>query len=229
MHYLALLLGLTSSLHCVGMCGPIALALPVHKRSGSGKIMGIALYNLGRISVYALMGAVIGSIGFLANIGNWQQALSVGAGVLLIITAVGSFGWLERLAVPSFFRSRTSLISQSIQRRLSKDSFASLTIMGMLNGLLPCGMIYLALASALAMNSALSGAAYMALFGLGTVPAMMATGIFGQWASVKWRLGFKKVTPYLIVVAGVILILRGLQPVEDHQHTTSAIPICVGK
>lgn len=229
MHYLALILGLTSSLHCVGMCGPIALALPVNRRSGAGKVFGITLYNLGRVSVYAAMGGLIGSIGFLANIGEWQSWLSVGLGALLIAGAVGSFNWWER--IPGLFQNTTSLVHHNIRKRLSAGSFVSLTVMGMFNGLIPCGMVYLALASALATPDAVSGALYMALFGLGTLPAMMATGFLGQWASLKWRAAFKKMTPYIIVLAGVVLIVRGLMPVSAH-HSHEAqgpIPVCVGK
>ncbi len=231
MFYLAFVLGLTSSLHCVGMCGPIALALPVHRRSGAGKALGIVLYNLGRISVYALLGALIGSIGFAASLGQWQNWLSVLAGGLMLAGAIGSLKWWENLPFQGIASRGTSFVYRNIQSRLSKGSFGSLTVMGMLNGLIPCGMVYLALASALALPDAASGAAYMALFGSGTLPAMLATGFLGQWASVKWRLGFKRATPYLIAVAGIVLIVRGLLPVSAHQHhqAIEAIPICTGK
>lgn len=231
MFYLAFVLGLTSSLHCVGMCGPIALALPVHRRSGAGKALGIVLYNLGRISVYALLGALIGSIGFAASLGQWQNWLSIVAGGLMVAAAAGSLNWWEKLPFQGIVSRGTSFVYGNIQSRLSKGSFSSLTLMGMFNGLIPCGMVYLALASTLALPDAASGAAYMALFGSGTLPAMLATGFLGQWASVKWRLAFKRATPYLVALAGIILIVRGLLPVSAHLHhgASDAIPVCVGK
>lgn len=231
MYYLAFILGLTSSLHCVGMCGPIALALPVHKRSGVGKVLGVSLYNLGRVGVYAGLGFLVGGVGFVAHMGNWQQWLSVGAGVLLLIGAVGSYQWWQGIAVPGFLKKWVLLIQQNIQSRLSKQGFASLTVMGMFNGLLPCGMVYLALVSAVATTDSGSSALYMAAFGAGTFPAMLTTALLGQWASVSWRVAFKKMTPYLIGLAGIVLIVRGLSSPSDHHHhqASKPIPVCVGE
>ena len=230
MFYLALLLGLTSSLHCVGMCGPIVLALPVHHRSTPGKIAGILLYNAGRILVYALLGLAAGGLGFVA--GDWQNWVSVGAGLLLVIFAIGTGGALDRITSGSFFQRKMAELGTRIRKRLNNRSFLSLAVMGTLNGLLPCGMIYLALLSALAMPDSLSGALYMGMFGLGTLPAMFLTAFMGQWASVQWRATFKKATPYLVALAGIVLIVRGLSPVSAHAHHAEAsrsIPICIGE
>lgn len=227
----AFLLGLTGSLHCVGMCGPIALALPVHRRSAAGKIAGVLLYNLGRVSVYAVLGFAVGGIGFLAVLGEWQRWLSVGAGAILVLTAIGAFRGWPGPAAPAFARSWVSAVQQCMMARLPRRGLASLWVMGMLNGLLPCGMVYLALLSAIVSINGYSGALFMAAFGLGTMPAMLATAFAGQWASLSWRIAFKKLTPWLIGVAGVVLVARGLSPGGVHRldHASGSAPLCVGK
>ncbi|GAA4441163.1 sulfite exporter TauE/SafE family protein [Ravibacter arvi] len=231
MFYLAFILGLTSSLHCVGMCGPIALALPVHRRSAVGKVFGIISYNLGRIAMYALFGFLIGGIGGVAFAGSWQRGISITIGILMAAGALGSFSWWERWSAPRFLQKQTGWVLKSLRERMGRPGLPSLFAMGILNGLIPCGMVYLALVSALTMPGPGAGAMYMFLFGLGTLPAMLATGLAGQWVSLKWRAAFKRATPYLVAVAGIILIVRGViqgqdAHAEDHRHT---IPICVGK
>lgn len=230
MLYLALILGFTSSIHCVGMCGPIVLALPVHNRSAFGKIVGVTLYNVGRIFVYAIFGLIAGSIGLA--VGEWQNWVSIGAGALLLAVALGVGGVWDSLLSGTLFQHKIARLGTQIRKRLHNRSFFSLAVMGSLNGLLPCGMVYLALISALAMPDSFTGATYMAVFGLGTLPAMMLTAFMGQWASIKWRMSFKKLTPYLVALAGIVLIVRGIVPESMHPHhhqPTTAIPVCIGE
>jgi sulfite exporter TauE/SafE len=210
------------------MCGPIALALPLRGRSAVGRGGGVVLYNLGRISTYGLLGAIAGSVGLLASLGEWQRGLSIVAGLVLLVGALGN-QW-DRLKKPPFLRNPLSFVQRKIQSQLSKRSFLSLGVLGMFNGLLPCGMLYVALLSAMAAETSVEGALYMSAFGAGTLPAMLATAFLGQWASIGWRRAFQKMTPYLIAFAGVVLIVRGFSThSHPHEPANTPIPICVGK
>lgn len=230
MLFLAFSLGLMSSFHCVGMCGPIALALPIHKGSKSRQLGGLLTYNLGRASTYALLGALIGALGGAVAWVGYLRYLSVAAGVLMILYAV----WPSRLdhafRVPGFWQKSVGKVKAGMARLLQSRSVAGWVALGMLNGLLPCGMVYLAVVSAVAMGSAANGAAYMFFFGLGTIPAMMAVGFFKHWFSPVVRTKMRRLTPILMAVAGVWLVARGLmiQVPVNFFGAPAEIPVCHG-
>jgi len=230
MLYMALLLGLTGSLHCVGMCGPIALALPVHGGSAARKWTGILLYNSGRVLAYSALGLLVGSLGFLVRIGSWQSVFSVGIGLVLVLSSVFSLAWFEKPA-PRFLHGVTGALKRELRRLIGSRRFLSLGVLGILNGFLPCGMVYVALMTAAAGNE--NSALYMAFYGLGTVPAMMAAGLSGQWISLRIRGYFRKAVPYIVALAGLLLIVRGLESAGNGRHhdhgAAEGIPVCTGK
>jgi len=211
MLYAACMMGLLGSLHCLGMCGPIAFALPVGTTIMRIKLLKYGLYNAGRIVTYASLGWIIGMVGKGFEMVGMQQILSIAAGALIIASVV--------LSRTSSQNKVTNRITDAIRTRLKsafnfyfrKKGYTALFMLGILNGLLPCGMIYIAMLAALATGSSWSGAAFMAAFGLGTVPLMFAVCVAGSAVSIKWKSAIYKVAPMLACVVGVLLILRGMQ------------------
>ncbi len=203
-------LGAVGSLHCVGMCGPLALALPVHHLPKTARFFSLLFYQLGRVATYSFLGLIFGSVGRGLYLAGFQQALSIIMGIVVLTSLVMYYGY--RYAFQPAFLSR---LFQSIQRfamRLlqSEKNIASFLLLGVANGFLPCGMVYIAVASALTAPSPVDGALFMAMFGLGTLPAMLALGYFGQMISIRVRLNLRKLVPVFIGIVGVLLILRGL-------------------
>jgi sulfite exporter TauE/SafE len=191
------------------MCGPIAIALPGAQKRGIPLLTGRLLYNIGRIITYMAMGAVLGFFGMGLSLAGYQQFLSIATGVLILAFALLPSGYFNKImhASPALFqRSFGKLFG-----KLMKDgSHGSLFGIGLLNGLLPCGFVYMGLIGALGMGSLAGSAAYMGLFGLGTVPVMfgmsMVTGLFGT----GFRQKMQRALPYAAAVVGILLILRGL-------------------
>jgi sulfite exporter TauE/SafE len=206
----AFLLGLAGSFHCAGMCGPIAIALPLYGHSLPRKFFGGVLYNLGRTATYGLMGALFGLIGLGLDLMGFQQIVSIVMGAGMIILAL----------FPKLFRSRYDSQSHSFgwigqlktlfRRLFSVRSFRSLFFIGLLNGLLPCGLVYIAVAGAIASGTVVSGIFYMILFGLGTIPMLLFMAIVGNVISISLRHKINKLIPILIVLVGIFFILRGL-------------------
>ena len=211
MWYVAFTLGLFGSLHCVGMCGPLAIAFSNRERNTkSQNVMSALGYNLGRTCTYSLLGLIFGTLGSFLLVADLQKAISIILGVLLIISflftvdidhAISNHKWLSR----TYSRIR-SLISKMMQKSQEYHPFQ----LGMANGLLPCGLVYLALAGALATGSVIGGVGFMFLFGLGTLPMLFAltTGI-GLFP-VSVRKNFRKVLPYVTLFFGCFLIYRGV-------------------
>jgi hypothetical protein len=206
MFWTAFLLGLAGSLHCVGMCGPLALALPAASASGIAYILGRAAYNAGRIMTYCLLGLVFGLIGQGLLLAGLQRWLSISIGVALIAGLIVSRK--ARLWKPLL--NCTGWVSARMAPLLRRRSVSALLVLGILNGFLPCGLVYVAAAGAAATGDLFSGAAYMALFGLGTTPMMLALALSGKLAPAWLRLGLRKVLPATVVLLAALLILRGL-------------------
>ncbi len=204
MYWSAFLFGFLGSFHCVGMCGPIVLSVP--GRAWWQRL----LYNLGRTVTYAALGAAVGVVGQGFSLAGWQQALSILVGsamlVIILFTRYRSFdlplsGPLQRLWI--FAKNKLAAILQS------KHGGAPFVI-GLVNGLLPCGLVYAALFAALATGGVLSAMGYMTVFGLGTTPMLLIVAAFGQRLSPAVRHRFNKLVPWLLAVVAVLLILRGL-------------------
>ncbi|MBK9015368.1 MAG: sulfite exporter TauE/SafE family protein [Saprospiraceae bacterium] len=207
----AFTIGLFGSLHCVGMCGPIACALPGSAGASRSALVGNALrYNLGRTLTYSLLGAVIGLAGRGLQLAGFQQFMSIALGVLLLAIALFSINVeANLLRLPGLnqlvFRLKSHLA------RLLKDSGVNASFfIGLLNGLLPCGLVYMAVVGALSTGGIGSGMAYMALFGLGTFPMMLATGLAGNFAGIRFRTVLRKAYPAFLVFFAVLFIFRGL-------------------
>lgn len=210
MLYTAFLFGLISSFHCIGMCGPIAMMLPVDRNNASKKVTQIITYHLGRLTAYGSIGLLFGLLGrgfFLAGI---QQQLSVFIGVAMILVILIPEKVFAKYNFSKPIFRVISKIKQTLGRHFKNKSYKSLFIIGLLNGFLPCGMVYVALFGAIAMQSASFGVFYMILFGLGTVPMMSSVVYVNSFLTIGVRNKIQKVIPYVGIVIGALFILRGL-------------------
>lgn len=205
----AFMVGLLGSVHCLGMCAPISWAVPTGTQKWQWLRDRMA-YNLGRTVTYGLLGVLVGLLGQGFSLAGWQQGLSVFAGALLILgvllfgmepRARGMFKPLGRLVLAVKVK-----IGPLIQKRGLKAQWS----LGMLNGLLPCGLVYAALLAAWSMGSVQGAASYMLLFGLGTLPMMLGAAIFGRGMSQRFKTSLWRLAPKLVVLVGLVMILRGL-------------------
>jgi len=197
-------MGFLGSIHCIGMCGPIVLALP-----GNG-IQYKLFYNIGRTITYVLLGLAVGLVGQGVAFAGLQQLLSVAVGVFMLIIVI--FTKYKHFDLP--INGVLNRIYTGVKIRLgplfkSKSFFAPLFI-GILNGLLPCGLVYAALFTALSMGSLVGGANYMLFFGLGTIPMMLGLGLFSGFITPSFRSKLNKAVPYFLALVAILLILRGL-------------------
>lgn len=207
MLWTALVLGFLSSFHCIGMCGPIALA--VGSSSGKKYLFNKILYNLGRSLTYALLGLLIGSIGFSLSLTGIQQGISVAMGVLVVVLSL-SFKYADRFLTFPVLSKFVSWIKSTLGKLLQSGSKLAFFTTGIVNGLLPCGMVYMALVVALGMQSPIDGGIYMFFFGIGTIPLLLVLMVSGSFISITRRQVVQKAIPYLGVLIGVLMVFRGL-------------------
>jgi len=205
-YWTAFFLGLVGSLHCAGMCGPLALAVPGTALTSARFALGRIAYNLGRIVTYCVMGMIFGLFGKTLLLAGIQRSVSISLGVILIVGVFTS----RKLAL---WRPVIWLVNQLKARMsglLRQRSLASVGALGLLNGLLPCGLVYVAAAGATATGHMVSGAIYMAAFGAGTLPMMLAIGVGGKLVPLSFRLRMRTAIPVSVFLLGTLLILRGM-------------------
>jgi len=205
-----LTLGLLSSFHCVGMCGPIALSIPVHQYSEWKKNLGVVIYNLGRTFTYGLLGLIVGLIGQSLYFIKLQQYFSIVVGCIILVFILITY-WKIKFHFNIKIRFNFIKILQSkLSFLLKKRKVQHLFLIGILNGLLPCGMVYLALTAAAATGNFYHATIFMFAFGIGTVPLMYAFISLGKFFSNTHRIFFQKSVPILLALMAVLLIVRGL-------------------
>lgn len=204
-----LLIGLASSFHCIGMCGPISMAIPINRKNNWSILSGVLQYNLGRVFTYAILGFIIGSIGLTIESFGVLQWLSIISGILIIL-----FAW--RKWIGQSFHAKipglnvNGMISKGIGSVMRSSFPAKLPLLGLLNGLLPCGMVYVALMNAMLTGENFSSSMAMISFGIGTMPAMMAVGFAAGKITGKLRSKLNSGVPYLLTIVGLLVILRGM-------------------
>jgi sulfite exporter TauE/SafE len=210
MLYSALIFGLISSLHCIGMCGPIAMMLPVDRNNPAKKVIQIMIYHLGRLTAYASLGLVFGILGKGFYMAGIQQNISIIVGVMMITIAIVP----ERLFMKYNFSKPVykiiSKVKSSLGSQFKRKSPDALFTIGLLNGFLPCGMVYAALFGAIAMQDVTLGVSYMLLYGLGTIPMMSAVVYISNLLSTPFRSKIQKLIPVVTIIIGTLFILRGL-------------------
>ncbi len=203
---MALLMGFTGSLHCAGMCGPIVWVMPFQGFGGLKKALAIAGYHLGRITVYALLGLILFSFKSVFN-PHIQQYISLGLGGLLLLLGVISF-------IPGKTISGNmpwaNWVRQSLGKVMSNPGVGTMAVAGMLNGLLPCGLVYMALSASLAANDTAQVMAFMYVFGLGTAPMLIALTVLRSRMTFLQRFQIRKLVPVFMFAFGGLFLLRGM-------------------
>ena len=202
------LMGLLGSVHCIGMCGPLVMALPIAQKINSQKWIALALYHIGKIASYALLGILLGLLGSQFPFYIMQQNLSIVIGVVMLLYVVYVFILKPKQLLNLSFLYKP--IVNQLGKLFKRKGLGSFLLIGFLNGLLPCGMVYLALTSALATQNILNGGLFMLFFGLGTMPALIMVALGGQYMGIAFRSKLQKLLPVFIFGMGLMLILRGL-------------------
>lgn len=205
-----LALGFLGSFHCVGMCGPIALALPIGKWDTKDKVLGILLYNFGRVLTYGFLGLLFGAIGKGFSLVGLQQTISITMGIAIIIAVLMPVTVSSKLDNLMQRIPYMPAVKRNINLLFRQRTFSSLAMIGLLNGLLPCGFVYMALAGAIATASSITGSLFMMLFGIGTIPAMFMVAFSSHLFSIGLRNKIKKAVPVFMLIIGVTLVIRGM-------------------
>ena len=222
----AFLLGFVGSAHCAGMCGPLVLALPHWGRGQGSFLAGRLLYNFGRIVTYALMGAVFGLLGQGVAFAGLQRWVSLVLGTIILVGVIVSPRFANRIPVTNGVSWLKATLGNLLQRRAMPAMFG----IGLMNGLLPCGLVYVACAAATSTGDFLSGMRYMVAFGLGTLPMLLAISLLGTKLQFALRFKVQRLIPASLLIVGLLLLLRGMalgipyvSPKLPAQPTTSAV------
>lgn len=207
----ALILGLANSLHCIGMCGPIAFSLGLAQEKNVAFYLKNFLYQLGRVTTYTSLGVLVGFVGKGISLAGFHGKISIIMGFLIII-----YAFLPKKIIAKFegFGNTSKFLVQiksNLGKFIKKRSYISLYITGILNGLLPCGAVYVALIAAISAGSVAISAIFMALFGIGTIPLMFVAVFLGASLNFPLRNKINKILPYLIILVGILFITRGLE------------------
>lgn len=210
MLYSAFIFGLISSFHCIGMCGPIAMMLPVDRTNEAKKIAQILTYHIGKLSAYGILGLLFGLLGRSFYLAGMQQQLSIIVGILMILVAVIPEKVFANYNFSKPVYRLITKVKSSLGQQFKNKSYKSLFTIGLLNGFLPCGMVYVALFGAIAMQNVSLGIGYMLLFGLGTIPMMVAVVYASGLISFSLRGTIQKAIPLVAIIIGMLFIVRGL-------------------
>ena len=205
----ALVFGLLGSLHCLGMCGPIALMLPL-QGSAAQKGLQVFAYHFGRTTAYVILGITFGLLGKGLYLFGLQQNLSIAMGGLMVILVLIPASWRHKIGLTGPLARLLQGLKNRLGVLLKKPGIDTLASLGFLNGFLPCGLVYMALVGAVAMGDPWQGGLYMALFGLGTAPLMSVLIFTRQWVGNRARGVFRKSIPVFVFLIGLLFIVRGL-------------------
>lgn len=208
--FAALGLGFASGFHCLGMCGPIALSLGLSKKQQVNFHLQNLTYQFGRILTYSFLGAIVGIVGEGFQLAGFQKYISILAGILLITMALFSFGGDFTSKIPAINNALLK-VKINLGKLLRKTDYSSRFLTGVLNGFLPCGMVYMALTASLAAGGIWQSSTFMVFFGLGTFPFMFAAVLFGNILNATVRNKILKIVPVFMLILGALFILRGME------------------
>jgi len=201
-------LGFAGSVHCIGMCGPLALSLPFQVFRGFYKWLAVSFYNIGRVFTYIGIGLAAGLLGRGVNWFGVTQIISIVLGLVIVFSVL-----LPRLfpqtSLPLLKGFKQWQIN-TMQKIMLKQSAGWMFVFGLLNGLLPCGLVYTAIAASLVAHNIYESMLFMGFFGIGTIPAMILLVAAAQYLPQKIRNQFRKLVPVFTFIIGCLLILRGL-------------------
>lgn len=210
MIYTAFILGLLGSFHCVGMCGPIAFLLPLDRKNKTKRFFEIVSYHMGRIGTYALLGLLFGWLGSRLELFGFQQRLSIIIGLLMITLMLIPKRFLGRYQFSKPIYKVVPKLKSTMGAQLKKKDPGTFFTLGFLNGLLPCGLVYLAIFGAIGSGKIVEGSLYMAVFGLGTIPLMTTAIYLGNFLKQQVKRRILQWIPMFVVIIGLLFVLRGL-------------------
>lgn len=203
-------IGLLGSFHCIGMCGPVAFALPVKSTAIFHRILSAIFYNIGRISTYIILGLLFGVLGQGISTASTQQNISIILGIVFILSVLIPKSLLQKINPTHTIGSYVNSIKATLGKLFNSSSTPNLLLIGLLNGLLPCGLVYAGIGGALATGSFTKGALFMLFFGLGTLPMMFAAVMLSNFITTNFRNKIRKLIPVFLFLLGCLFILRGL-------------------
>lgn len=208
MIWVALTLGFVGSLHCIGMCGPLALL--ACQREDQSMSKSNFFYNIGRISTYTLLGGIFGVLGTFLFVLQFQKWIAIAIGIIMVLSIFSSMnidGLINKIPLIKLYHHRIQkIISSYIQKAKSYSPY----VLGMLNGLVPCGLVYLAIAGSIASPHWTDSMLFMFFFGIGTLPAMMGLVAGFQILDFKKKIVIKKLLPVVTMFFGAFLVYRGI-------------------
>ena len=205
-----LTIGIVGSLHCMGMCGPIVVALPLKNQNLFTRILGAILYNSGRVITYGVLGLLFGLLGRGIHMAGFQQWTSIILGIVMIVSVLFPFVFREKITVGNLLAGMAARLITRLKKLFASRSYRSLLLIGLLNGLLPCGQVYVAIAGAISSGSVVSGSLFMVLFGLGTIPLLLLAALASDAIGQRIRAKMQRAVPYFVFFLGVLFILRGM-------------------
>jgi len=211
--------------HCIGMCGGIVLAYSTIKiEPASSKVsqsVAHLLYSFGRILTYSTLGAIFGYLGGVATFNNYSNGvLLIIVGVVMILAGLSLMGKIKFLSIIEHSFSSSSMYKNAFKQVLNSKSNLSFFILGMLNGLLPCGFVYFFAITAASTADPLYGAMVMAIFGLSTVPAMFGLGFLTSLTSAtSFRNMMMSLSSIAVILYGAYTIYNGYDYITKPQKT----------
>lgn len=220
----AFIMGLAGSIHCAGMCSPLVMAVTQMSRSAFYKRV---IYNLGRITTYGILGAIVSTIGYILPLQKYQNVLSVTLGLVLVLLAVRGVTTFRVPLIMNGVTKFSGVVRKLFSGMINQKSYQAMWLLGALNGLLPCGLTFLALTFCLAMPSPEMGLLYMFSFGAGTLPVMLGLVSIIPYLTGKLHWKVKTVTTGLMALSGILLIARVflVHLPETRQYVTGGIDI----
>ena len=205
----AFLLGLLGSTHCVGMCGPLALALPSFSLQDQLQMfLSSLIYNLGRVFSYAFLGLLFGLIGSSLAINGFQQVIATILAILLLALALFSINFEERVLRFKIFNQFYQVIQNQIRQQFRKSGLGPYFLIGFFNGFLPCGMVYVAIAGSVVVGNVLEGILFMIFFGLGTLPLMLLVAFSRKLIPRNIKRALRRFSPVVMIGFAIMILLR---------------------
>jgi sulfite exporter TauE/SafE len=192
------------------MCGPLAFSLPLNNSSDFAKFRGSLLYNSGRIVTYSSLGLFFGLAGKSFSLFGFQQWLSIVTGIVILLFLFTPKKQITNAAVSNIASKYNYQIRSVLGQLFLKKNYQSLFAIGLLNGLLPCGLIYIAIAGAIVSADPFRSAFFMAAFGLGTLPVMWSVSFFGNYIGIGIRQKIRRAYPIMMALMACLLIVRGM-------------------
>jgi hypothetical protein len=207
-----LALGVASSAHCAAMCGPLVLTLGqrLAAPSRSAQLRYALLHHLGRVFTYAALALPAGLLGQTLWLRGMGRTLAVTAGAALLLAALGSLRVRGFSRIAAVVSSAVARLSSPIVRAASRQPLIGPLLTGVMNGLLPCGLVYAALAAAAGLGSLRGALLLMAGFGAGTAPVLVAIACGAAAVPAALRVRLRPLGPIVLAVTALILISRGV-------------------